>query len=126
MEAPHDEFEAAFREGIELFNKGEFFECHEVWERLWMETGGERADLLKGLLQAAIALHHYRRRNFAGARKLYDGQKRILTPFRPSREGLDLGALDRDMDSCFASLLRSPPDAPAEFEPARQPRIART
>ena len=120
------DFDALLREGRELFNERRFFECHEVWERLWMETGGERADLLKGLLQAAIALHHFRRGNLVGARKLYDGQKRILAPFRPAREGLDLAKLDRDMDAAFDALLRARPDERPALDPFLVPRLATT
>ncbi len=118
---PEVEFEPEFREGLGLFNDGRFFECHEVWEHLWMHTGDDRAHLLKGLLQAAIALHHFRRRNHVGARKLFEGQKRILEPFRPHAQGLDLAAFDRDMDACFAALLRATPDAPPDFDPALVP-----
>lgn len=118
------DFDAQLREGVELFNEGRFFECHEVWEKLWMETGGARADLLKGLLQGAIALHHFRRGNLVGARKLYEGQKRILGPFRPASEGLDLARFDREMDAAFAELARARPDERPTLDPAKVPRLA--
>lgn len=106
-------FTNEFEEGLALFNEKKFFECHEVWEALWMRTPDDRAHLLKGLLQAAIALHHFRRNNFEGARKLYEGQKRILAPFRPRALALDLASFDREMDDCCAPLARiSPGDAP--------------
>ncbi|MHC4822048.1 MAG: DUF309 domain-containing protein, partial [Planctomycetota bacterium] len=34
--------------GVDLFNRGEFFEAHEVVEDLWHEYWEEDRDLLKG------------------------------------------------------------------------------
>lgn len=119
---PGDPFDAAFREGLALFNEGRFFECHEVWEGLWMVEGDtDRAMVLKGLLQAAIALHHFRRHNLAGARKLYEGQRRILAPFAAGAFGLDLTAFARAMDRCCAPLAADRAgDAPV-LDPALLP-----
>jgi predicted metal-dependent hydrolase len=121
---PGGAFEAEFREGLDLFNAGRFFECHEVWEKLWLDEGdADRAQVLKGLLQAAIALHHFRRHNLEGARKLYEGQKRILAPYSAGALGLDLEAFARAMDaSCGVLTLVKPGDAP-ELDPALVPRL---
>ncbi|MBL8693036.1 MAG: DUF309 domain-containing protein [Planctomycetes bacterium] len=119
------EFETPFEEGRALFNEGRFFECHEVWEHLWMETGDDRAHLLKGLLQAAIAIHHFRRSNFEGARKLFEGQKRILAPFRPESQQLALAEFDQAMDLLFEPLLRARPGERPEFRAERVPKLLR-
>ena len=31
-------YDPRYLAGIVLFNRGDFFEAHEVWESLWMET----------------------------------------------------------------------------------------
>ena len=59
-----------FREGIALFNRGEFFECHEVLEAVWLEASGDDRLFLQGLIQVAVAFHHLRRGNFAGSHRL--------------------------------------------------------
>ncbi|MBI3818333.1 MAG: DUF309 domain-containing protein [Planctomycetes bacterium] len=106
-------FNKEFEEGLALFNEKSFFECHEVWEALWMRVSDDRAHVLKGLLQAAIAIHHFRRHNFEGARKLYEGQKRILAPSLPAAIGVDLARFAREMDACCAPLrLAISGDAP--------------
>jgi predicted metal-dependent hydrolase len=56
-----------YREGIELFNAGEFFDAHEALEDVWREAGGAEKPFLQGLIQIAVALHHYSTANFAGA-----------------------------------------------------------
>lgn len=116
-------FNHEFSEGLQLFNRGQFFECHEVWESLWMRTPDDRAHLLKGLLQAAIAIHHFRRNNYEGARKLFEGQKRILAPFRPVTIGLDLATFDRAMDDCFAGLRSAAAGTSPRLDPALVPRL---
>lgn len=90
-----------FRKGIELFNQEEFFECHEVLEDLWLATQDEYKNLYKGLIQAAVALHHLKRRNLSGARKLYQTSSRYLSPYLPHALGLNVAKLILDMKSCF-------------------------
>lgn len=124
----HDDFSEEifaneFGEGLGLFNEKKFFECHEVWESLWMRTPDDRAYLLKGLLQAAIAIHHFRRGNIEGARKLYEGQKRILAPFRPTSSGLDLASFDAAMDLFFAPLRAARPGERPLFDAGAIPEL---
>ena len=48
-----------FVAAIELFNEGRYLASHELFDELWEATEGPDADFYKGLIQAAIALHHY-------------------------------------------------------------------
>ena len=90
-----------FRQGIELFNEEEFFECHEVIEDLWLATQDQYKDLYKGVIQAAVALYHLRRGNLSGARKLYGTSGKYLRKYVPQTLGLDVGKLLSDMKICF-------------------------
>ncbi|MFO0864985.1 MAG: DUF309 domain-containing protein [Gemmataceae bacterium] len=47
----------AYLHGIDLFDSGFFWEAHEAWEQLWHAVGrcGPDADLVKGLIQLAVA-----------------------------------------------------------------------
>ena len=47
--------DARLRHGIGLFNAEQFFECHEVLEGLYQETGEENKPFLEGLIQLAAA-----------------------------------------------------------------------
>jgi hypothetical protein len=49
---------AALREGIALYNRGEFFEAHEVLEEPWRRLEGFDRDLYQGLIKLAAAFHH--------------------------------------------------------------------
>ena len=57
----------AFAAAIELFDGGRYLAAHELLEELWEETEGAEANFYKGLIQAAIALHHFREGNLEGA-----------------------------------------------------------
>ena len=56
--------------GIELFNRAEFYDAHEVLEDVWRPLAGEQRVFLQGLIQVAVALHHHSTGNVVGARSL--------------------------------------------------------
>src|SRR5215470_16086391 len=43
--------------GVELFNRGLYWEAHEAWEELWLELEDEPKLFLQGLIQLAAAYH---------------------------------------------------------------------
>ena len=60
-----------FSEAFLLFNRGDFFECHEVLEDLWQPLSpGPEKTFLQGLLQVGVAFHHWKNGNLTGARNL--------------------------------------------------------
>lgn len=59
-----------FWHGIDLFNKQEFFDCHEVLEDVWRDQTEPERTLTQGIIQIAVALYHAGRANFVGAEKL--------------------------------------------------------
>ena len=107
--------------GIDHFNRGEYFEAHEVWEDLWIEVNDEPKGFYHGLIQAAVALHHARRANPNGARSLFRRMKANLDGFRPAYLGLDLDTFLSRMDAACAPVFENPPRAVDE---ARFPKIA--
>jgi predicted metal-dependent hydrolase len=60
-------------QAIRQFNNREWFECHETVEELWIGEEGEVRDFYQGLIQIAVALHHWRNGNFGGAVSLLKG-----------------------------------------------------
>ena len=69
-----------YRAGIELFNKCEFFEAHDVWEEVWAEYRGPSRTFYKGLIQVAVALHHFGNGNIRGAKNSTTVPGPISTP----------------------------------------------
>jgi ribulose-phosphate 3-epimerase len=95
--------------GVELFNRGQFWEAHEAWEGAWMpRRGSDEADFFKGLVQVAAANYHYQRRNREGALLKWRDGAGFLRPYLPAREGLDLQTLVARVDELRAELERAP------------------
>lgn len=64
--------------GIRLFNAGEFYDAHEVWEDVWRESQGLEKQFLQGLIQAAVAFHHHSTGNVTGAYSLMERGRKNL------------------------------------------------
>lgn len=88
-------------EGVRLFNAGEFFDAHEVWEDLWADCPAADRRFVQALIQAAVAVYHFSRTNFAGATRLFGSGRRYMDPYRPRYMGLDI---DRFWDTMAAHL----------------------
>ncbi len=59
----------AFSKGIELFNSGKFWESHEAWEEVWLQTPPVQRLFFQGLIQVAAGLHQMRRGIYHGTVK---------------------------------------------------------
>lgn len=105
-------YDPLYLKGIEFFNTCEFFESHEAWEELWQEDFGPARKFLQGLIQAAVALHHFGNGNIRGAKKVYFGSCGYLEPYRPKYMGLDLDKFLAEMKTCFAEVIAATEDYP--------------
>ncbi|MBV6626302.1 MAG: DUF309 domain-containing protein [Rivularia sp. (in: Bacteria)] len=56
-----------FWQGIELFNTGQFYACHDTLEALWMEATEPDKTFYQGILQISVALYHLGNGNTKGA-----------------------------------------------------------
>jgi len=113
-----------YLEGIEHFNVCDFYESHEVWEALWADYQGPSRKFYQGLIQAAVALHHFGNGNIRGARKLYFSTRGYLEPYLPKHMGLDLEQFLGQFERCFAEVTASEEDFPEiEIEPDLIPEI---
>ncbi len=82
--------------GIELFNRREFFVCHEVLEEIWTPERGARRLFLQAVIHFAVAFYHDQRGNPLGASRQLRKGLRKLDAFRPACEGIDTAQLYRD------------------------------
>jgi uncharacterized protein len=108
-----EERERLFREGIEFFNQGKFFESHEAWEEIWRSTTPEPKDLFQGLIQVAAALHQFLdlERSQGPIRTLAKARQR-LEPYAPTALGLDLADLLQQVESWHSWLEHRKGEAP--------------
>ncbi len=104
-----------YLQGIAFFNDCDFFEAHETWEELWTEYRGSGRKYYQGLIQAAVALHHFGNGNLRGAKKVYLTSCNYLKEYCPTYEGLDLDEFLIQYERCFADVLASD-DEPTQIE----------
>lgn len=118
------QYDPHYLEGIRYFNECEFFEAHEAWEALWTEYRGEGRKFYQGLIQAAVALHHFGNGNIRGAKKVYGTSCGHLKDYPATYEGLDLETFLAQYEKCFAEVLSSEEDYPKlEVDPELIPEI---
>jgi predicted metal-dependent hydrolase len=93
-------------EGITLFNHRQFYAAHDTIEQLWLATRGPERDLYRGLIQAAVACHHWSRGNRGGALTLFRSSSRHLAKYGPDCFGVDVAGFLRRYTELFEWLRR--------------------
>jgi predicted metal-dependent hydrolase len=94
-------------EGIDLFNRGEYWEAHEAWEREWLpDRKGPDSGSYKGLIQVAAGCLHYTRHNRRGAVNKWRSGADYLRPYLPAHRGVQLTPLVRVVDSHLAAMSK--------------------
>lgn len=100
---PPEEYRAYFAH----FERGEYYECHEVLERLWMRETGERRRFYQALIQLAVALYHLGRGNSEGGRKLLTAAEAKMREYPEGCMGMDPRSV---ADWCAELRASLPPD----------------
>ena len=57
-------------DGIALFNREEFYDCHDTIEEIWLQESSDEQPFLQGLIQSAVAFHHYQHGKLGAARSM--------------------------------------------------------
>lgn len=105
------------------FNRGEWFDCHETLEDLWVGTEGEIRCFYQGLLQISVALHHWQNGNFGGALSLLAGGSDYLRRVPPVCQRIEVGTMIVEAERCRAELARLGSERMAELDQALIPRM---
>ena len=90
MDSTATPYDPRYLAGIVLFNRGDFFEAHEVWESIWLEEHGPDRQFYQGLIQAAVGLCHFCNGNVRGAAKLYRSSRDYLARYGAVHHGMNL------------------------------------
>ena len=81
-------FPPEFWLGVDQFNQGEFYACHDTLEAIWLEAAEPEKRFYQGILQIAVALYHFENHNWRGTVTLLgEGLQRLQT-YRPDYEGI--------------------------------------
>jgi uncharacterized protein len=109
--------------GIELFNSGEFLRCHDYLEELIPFESGQAAEFFHGLMELAAACYHLTQGNIFGARYLLTSAVDLLSPCRPSYQGIDVENLVAQINQCRVLSDTLEDDEDVGFDESHLPRI---
>lgn len=85
--------EHGYLHGIALFNQGKFFDAHEVLEDVWRAAPHEEKKIWQGLIQVAVALHHYSTGNLVGMRSVLVRAMKNLSRHPRNFHGVEVSRL---------------------------------
>src|SRR5262249_11423169 len=96
VQEPALDLDREFRRGVELFNSGEYFECHEGLEDIWWPAAGEGRLFLQSIIHIAVGLYHDARGNRDGAERQLRKGVRKLAGYLPEYRSIDTDRLWRE------------------------------
>lgn len=98
-----------FQHGLELINQGSYFHAHDVLEEVWREVRGEDRLFYQGVVQVAIAMHHFSKANMAGAQSVLAKARKNLEPYPSKSGGIDLEDLREQLAAWDAAMANGGP-----------------
>lgn len=105
------------------FNRGDWFECHETLEDLWIGSEGEPRWFYQGMLQVAVALLHWRNGNYGGAVSLLVSGVGYLQRVRPVCQRIEVATLAAEAVRFREELARLGPERMAELPATLIPKM---
>ena len=106
------------REGLRLFNAGEYFESHEALEAAWNAEEGDAKNLYRGILQVAVTYLHITRGNYNGAIKVYERSQKWLNGLPDICKGIHVRQLQNDAKKAIEEVRRLGAERIGEYDPA--------
>ncbi len=114
--AAEGELSEKAKRGIELFNRGEYFESHEELEHAWNEEQGAGKELYRAILQIAVAYLQIQRRNYNGAIKMFLRARQWIDPLPDVCRGVEIAQLRSDAAIARATLEALGAERISEFD----------
>ena len=111
-------------EGIAMYNRGEYYECHEILEDIWRAEPDDVRYLYQGILQIGVAFHHLGNGNWRGARGLLTGGIEKVSRFEPDCMGVETLKLVAQARACLEQLHALGPEGVDSFDWSTVPRIS--
>lgn len=103
-------------DGVERFNRGEYYRQHDLFEELWMATKGPVRDLYRAILQVGVAYYQIERGNYRGALKMLQRSVQWLYLLPDACQGVNVAQLRRDSYAVRSELQRLGPDRLDELD----------
>lgn len=99
-----------FWQGVEQFNQGQFYACHDTLEALWLEATEPQKTFYQGILQIAVALYHLGNSNWRGSVILLGEGINRLRRYPPTYAGIDVDELLTNSAALLTALQQAGPE----------------
>ncbi|MEZ4659885.1 MAG: DUF309 domain-containing protein [Caldilineaceae bacterium] len=93
------------RRGLVEFNRGAYFEQHELFEAAWMAEARPIRQLYQGILQIGVAFLQIEQHNWAGAIKMMRRGLPKLRGLPPVCQGIELAAFRQAAEEIHGGLM---------------------
>ena len=114
---------AEFWLGIEQFNQGDYYACHDTLEAIWMAANTCDQAFYQGILQIAVGLYHLTNLNWQGAAILLGEGSHRLDAYEDTYGGIDVADL---VDQAIAWLTALQTTGPDQVQPLASALSARS
>jgi predicted metal-dependent hydrolase len=114
---------ALLLQGVDEFNRGEFFACHETLETLWKHERAPVRELYQGIIQVAVGCYHRERGNYRGAVILLERGLGHLRALPSECQGVQVDALVRSSERALLTLKELGPAGVHDFDRHLTPRV---
>jgi predicted metal-dependent hydrolase len=103
-------------QGLEEFNRGEYFEAHESLELAWVEDKSPGRDVYRAALQIAVAYYQVTRGNYRGARKMFLRLRQWLDPLPEVCRGINISQIRAEVDEVHQTVIALGSEKINEFD----------
>ena len=102
--------------GVEKFNRSEYFEAHDLFEKAWMEDESPGRELYRAILQVSVAYYQISRGNYNGAAKMFLRMRQWIDPLPDFCRGFNIAQLRDESRIAHQALLNLGPEGIDEFD----------
>lgn len=103
-------------ESLRLFNAGEYYKQHDLFEALWRDEPDMIRNLYQGILQIGVGYYQITLGNALGAAKMLLRGERWLATLPDECRGVNIARLRSDAAAALAELRRLGADRISEFD----------
>jgi uncharacterized protein len=112
--------------GIDLYNAGHYWNAHEAWEEVWLESERGMRGFYQGMIQISAAFVHVTRNRYPGGVKLLAEGIEKLGKYPASFMGVELGSLVEGARRARERLTELGESRISEFDRGLIPKIERS
>ena len=103
-------------EGVRAFNDGRYYQQHDLFEALWVETPTPVRELYRAILQVGVAYYQIERGNYRGAVKMLQRSRQWFDGMPETCQGIEVALLYRRSQRVLDALQALPDEDLSRFD----------